>query len=340
MIFIPSAAILNVLRCVCYSCSRLLINFDDPRFIAASRTKNPKARLSKILALCRTKRMCDPSTCSYDGEEKGCGSVQPKYKRENINIIVDFSGGTKDDLTQYQTDDDDGGLAADGMGGDTKRILSAEEALVIFRRIPAQECRYLGFDVDHAKPTSMIIQSMLVVPPTVRPYVQFGNDRSEDDLTLKLLDIVKLNKQLAKYQEQGVPSHVITEAVALLQYHIATFMNNEIPGLPVATTKSKKPIKSLRERLKGKEGRLRGNLMGKRVDFSARTVITGDPNLGIDQVGVPRSIAMNLTFPEIVTPMNINLLKQAVMNGPSVHPGARYVTRTDGTRFDLRHCAG
>lgn len=70
--------------------------------------------------------------------------------------------------------------------------------------------------------------------------------------------------------------------------------------------KSGRPLKSIKQRLKGKEGRVRGNLMGKRVDFSARTVITPDPNLQIDQVGVPRSIAANMTFPEIVTPFNID----------------------------------
>jgi hypothetical protein len=57
-------------------------------------------------------------------------------------------------------------------------------------------------------------------------------------------------------------------------------------------------MKAIRARLKGKEGRLRGNFMGKRVDFSARTVITGDPNLELDEVGVPKSISMNLTYPE------------------------------------------
>jgi len=72
-----------------------------------------------------------------------------------------------------------------------------------------------------------------------------------------------------------------------------------------AHQKGGRPIKSINQRLKGKEGRIRGNLMGKRVDFSARTVITPDPNLPIDTVGVPRSIAQNLTFPEIVTPFNI-----------------------------------
>lgn len=319
------SATLTVLRCVCYSCSRLLINYEDPKFVAASRTKNPKARLSKILACCRTRKSCDAS----DG---GCGSMQPKFKKENINILVDFSGGGS--RVMEETD------MVDEQANESERIFTAEEALSILRRISEPELKLLGFDADHSRPHWMICEALLVVPPCVRPYVQFGNDRSEDDLTLKLLDIVKINRQLKKYEDQHVAGHVIDEAVTLLQYHIATFMNNEIPGLPTATTKSKKPIKSIRERLKGKEGRLRGNLMGKRVDFSARTVITGDPNLGIDQVGVPRSIAMNLTYPEIVTPMNIDQLKQAVSNGPSVHPGARYITRTDGTRFDLRHCQG
>ncbi len=112
-------------------------------------------------------------------------------------------------------------------------------------------------------------------------------------------------------------------------------------------------MKAIRARLKGKEGRLRGNLMGKRVDFSARTVITGDPNLELDEVGVPRSIAMNLTFPErgelfslsqltgtnlyAVTPYNIAYLQELVRNGPTVYPGARYVVRDTGERIDLRY---
>ncbi|KAI8344064.1 hypothetical protein BC941DRAFT_407662, partial [Chlamydoabsidia padenii] len=96
-------------------------------------------------------------------------------------------------------------------------------------------------------------------------------------------------------------------------------------------------LKSIRARLKGKEGRLRGNLMGKRVDFSARTVITGDPNLSLDEVGVPRSIARNLTYPEIVTSYNIDKLQALVRNGPLEHPGAKYVIRDNGERIDLRY---
>ncbi|EDO14315.1 hypothetical protein Kpol_162p1, partial [Vanderwaltozyma polyspora DSM 70294] len=98
-----------------------------------------------------------------------------------------------------------------------------------------------------------------------------------------------------------------------------------------------RPVKSIRARLKGKEGRIRGNLMGKRVDFSARTVISGDPNLELDQVGVPKSIAKTLTYPEVVTPYNIDRLTQLVRNGPNEHPGAKYVIRDNGDRIDLRY---
>ncbi len=72
------------------------------------------------------------------------------------------------------------------------------------------------------------------------------------------------------------------------------------------------------------------NLMGKRVDFSARTVVSPDPNLSVDELGVPMSIALNLTFPEVVTPLNIDRLKKLVINGPTEWPGAKNVIRNDG----------
>lgn len=147
----------------------------------------------------------------------------------------------------------------------------------------------------------------------------------QDDLTHKLADIVKANANLKRQEASGGAAHIISQFADLLQYHVSTFIDNEIPGFPQvsaffsfilklsafqshqATVRSgSRPLKSLKQRLRGKEGRIRGNLMGKRVDFSARTVITPDPNLSIDEVGVPRSIALNLTYPEIVTPFNID----------------------------------
>ena len=122
-----------------------------------------------------------------------------------------------------------------------------------------------------------------------------------DDLTHKLADVVKANTNVLAQEQAGAPAHVISEFVELLQYHVATLMDNPIPGFPPATVRSgSRPLKALKQRLRGKEGRIRGNLMGKRVDFSARTVITPDPNLSIDEVGIPRSVALNMTYPEIV----------------------------------------
>ena len=165
----------------------------------------------------------------------------------------------------------------------------------------------------------------------------FGSARNQDDLTHKLADIIKANNELIRNEQAGAAAHIISENTKMLQFHVATLTDNSMPGIPVAMQKSGRPLKSIKQRLKGKEGRIRGNLMGKRVDFSARTVITPDPNLRIDQVGVPRSIAQNLTFPEIVTPFNIDKMQELVRRGNSQYPGAKYIIRDTGERIDLRY---
>lgn len=106
-------------------------------------------------------------------------------------------------------------------------------------------------------------------------------------------------------------------------------MNNAIPGQPCQRHKSGKPLKAISQRLKGKEGRVRGNLMGKRVDFSARSVITPDPNLELDQLGVPLRIAQNITIPVTITPYNIDEMRMLINNGPEGYPGAKYIIRHD-----------
>src|SRR5690606_39274404 len=123
---------------------------------------------------------------------------------------------------------------------------------------------------------------------------------------------------------------------SLLQYNISTFIDNQHPGQPPSLQRSGKPLKTLRERLSGKDGRVRGNLMGKRVDHTARTVITADPNTSLDQVGVPIGIAMNLTVPVTVTDYNKDRLLELVKRGPNVHPGAKFVIKNGGVKFDLQ----
>ena len=174
------------------------------------------------------------------------------------------------------------------------------------------------------------------MPPPVRPSILTDSvSRSEDDLTHQYTQILKVNMEIQRNERSGAGATLSEDYWNQLQLLTANLMNNEISAVQ-SKTKSGKPIKSIRERLRGKEGRLRKNLMGKRVDFSARTVITPDPNLQLDQLGVPKSVALNLTFPETVTPLNIERLKKYVTNGPTEWPGAKILRRADGQEFDLR----
>jgi DNA-directed RNA polymerase III subunit RPC1 len=102
---------------------------------------------------------------------------------------------------------------------------------------------------------------------------------------------------------------------------VASYLNGDLPGLPPAM-KPKRLVRGLCQRLKGKQGRFRGNLSGKRVDFSGRTVISPDPNLPLFAVGVPVLVAKDLTYPERVTAFNLRKMQKLVLAGPDVHPGA------------------
>lgn len=220
---------------------------------------------------------------------------------------------------------------------DRRRILTPEECMRILKKISVEDCYALGFNPRRARPDWMVINYLIVCPPQVRPCVAFDATlKSEDDLTFQYVQILKANNLLKRQEEQGAAGHIISETSTLLQFYVATLMNNELPSAR-SQHKNGRPIKSITTRLKGKEGRLRGNLMGKRVDYSARSVITPDPNLSLDELGVPTSIAMNLTFPEYVTPNNINELRRLVDRGPLEWPGAKYIIRDDGIRIDLRY---
>ena len=180
------------------------------------------------------------------------------------------------------------------------------QVLNVLKRISDEDCLLLGLNPKCARPDWMILQVLPIPPPHVRPSVTMDTSSStEDDLTRQLATIIRHNENLRRQERNGAPAHIITEFAQLLQFHIATYFGDDLPGQPRGTQHSGRPIKSICSRLKAKEGRIRGNLMGNRVDFSARTVITPDPNINIDQLGVPWSIALNLTYPETVTPYNI-----------------------------------
>jgi DNA-directed RNA polymerase subunit A' len=167
----------------------------------------------------------------------------------------------------------------------------------------------------------------------MRPSITLeSGERSEDDLTHKIGDIVRINQRLFENINAGAPEIIIEDLWDLLQYHITTLFDNEVPQLPPARHRSGQPLKTLSERIKSKEGRIRYNLAGKRTNFSARTVISPDPNLNLNEVGVPQEVAMILTVPEKVTPWNVEYLKNFLKNGALVYPGANYIIRPDGKK--------
>ncbi|CEL60015.1 DNA-directed RNA polymerase II subunit A [Rhizoctonia solani AG-1 IB] len=311
---------------------------NDTQFAEKIRhVRDPKKRMALVWAHCKGKMICEADeTKDDDGTgapptkvgHGGCGHVQPLIRKEGLKLFLVYKKGRADD---------------EEMDGRTsqpeKRLYPALDVYNTLKKIPDTDLALLGLSEEFARPDWMILTVLPVPPPPVRPSISAdgGTVRSEDDLTYKLGDILKASINVRRCEEEGSPAHVISEFEQLLQFHVATYMDNDIAGIPQALQKSGRPVKAIRARLKGKEGRLRGNLMGKRVDFSARTVITGDPNLMLDEVGVPRSMAMNLTYPERVTPYNIEWLQMLVRNGPREYPGARYVVRDSGERIDLRY---
>ena len=199
-----------------------------------------------------------------------------------------------------------------------------------------EDLALLGYDPRTARPEWFVLQVLPVPPVTVRPSIILETGiRSEDDLTHKLVDIIRVNQRLKESKEAGTPPLIVQDLVDLLQYHVTTYFDNEVSGIPQAHHRSGRPLKTLTQRLKGKEGRFRGSLSGKRVDFSSRTVISPDPNLGISQVGVPVDVAKKLTIAETISQWNTDELKKLVINGPNIYPGANYIIRPDGVKIRL-----
>jgi len=303
--------VLKTLRCICYSCGRIRMDSDEFKFQKCASIKKRSRRLDAFHELLRNKKKCDH-----------CQALQPKITKTGLHLEI-----------QLQDEAAHGGVT----GGDSKQFLSGQVVTKLFQTMREEDIKTLGLDVTHARPDWLLCQVLPVPPLHVRPSVSVGGGASEDDLTHQLVNVIKSNIALGNAITNGEPNIIVEQFEQALQHNVAAFMNNELRGMPQVTQRSGRPLKTIHQRLKGKEGRIRGNLMGKRVDFSGRTVITADPNLGIQQVGVPRSVAMNLTVPERVTAYNMHELSQLVANGPTQHPGAKHIIRSDGTRIDLRY---
>lgn len=310
--------LMKIAKCFCYCCSECLIDEEKKKEL---RKKPMKIRFNIAYKECKDKQnpICNK-----------CYTLQPiKYTNPK------GSHDTKIIAKIY-------GEFIETIGGEKKKeskYFPCEQMLEFLKRIRNDDLDTIGIPSKTSRPDWMICTVFPVPPPHVRPSVrQENNQKSEDDLTHKLAEIINHNQTVRKEMENNNLQH-IEDWTQLLQYHVATFVDNEIPGIPKAMQRSGRPIKSLKQRLQAKDGRMRYNLMGKRGDFTARTVITPDPNIELDEIGIPLKIARNLTIPVQVTENNIDDLREFYNNGTDKYPGAKRLERgnknysLDGKRF-------
>ena len=311
--------LIKILRCVCIKCGKLLISKEKYNFI-----KNllPKKRWDFVFKHANKIKRCGAVT------EEGCGCKQPRkiYKQDLADIYAEWEKM-------------DGVLDEEGNVKEKPTIkLTPESILRILKRINDEDITFMGFSPVWSRPEWFICQTLAIPPPSVRPSVKHDSQqRSEDDISHIIVNIIKANTTLQEKIQQDAPSKVIEDWATVLQYYVATMVDNKIPGVASVAQRSGRALKSIKERLIGKQGRVRGNLQGKRVDFSSRSVITPDANISIKQLGVPLKIAKNITFPAKVNKRNKAFLTGLVMNGPDIHPGANVLERKNGESISLRY---
>ena len=295
----------KVLKCTCIQCSKLLINKESAQ-VKNLLKKSNKYRWNEIYNLSQKISRCGQET------EDGCGAKQPdKIKIEGMDGIYAVWNKLEVEDSSMKT-----------------QHLSIENVKMILERITDEDIHVLGFSDQWCRPEWMICSVFPIPPPSVRPSVkQDDSQRMDDDLTHKLCDIIKCNNTLKQKIENKSRMEVINDWTKVLQYHIATLVDNELPGVAQSVHRSGRPLKAIRQRLKGKDGRIRNNLMGKRVDFSGRSVITPDPNIELDELGVPYIIAKNLTYPEIINDYNRERMIELLNNGVNKYPGIKMVVQ-------------
>ena len=310
--------ILKILRSVCFFCSRLCFTAND-----LDPSIQGKARLPYVYNFARNKKKC-----------MHCGACKPNYVRNGLGIKIEWDSDSfiNDEEREY-----------------CNNPFTALTARSILQNVPDSDYELMGLNSKRSHPKHCVIQYLSVPPPVARPAIMASEGsraRGQDDLTHKLQDINKKNVEVRDalqaenfdiYSNNSISTDTL-EKINKLQFEVYTYINNSIRGQKQSTQRSGAPTKSVTDRLKGKEGRIRGNLMGKRVDFSARSVITPDAAMDVDQVGVPETLALVLTIPEKVTPSNIYQLHQRVSNGAKRLDGAETVITSNGTVIQLEFC--
>ncbi|KAJ3236806.1 hypothetical protein HDU81_010375 [Chytriomyces hyalinus] len=339
---------ITVLQNICKTCARVLLE-EGPRRTLLRRIRRPeldalqkKEILKTLNTNCKKVSKC-PHCDALNGTVKKVGAlkvIHEKFKkkkgdeeaefRASFDTIVEMDPTVKAHIPKAQED------------------LSPLTVLKLMGRITDEDCELLGLDPVNGRPELFLWTALPVPPVCIRPSIGQEDASNEDDITVLVSEIIQINTILRAIMEEGFPAMKLMEhwygvqflknRRDYLQLQCAMFVTSDLPGIPSHLQSNLQKIKKgFCQRLKGKNGRFRGNLSGKRVDFSGRTVIGPDPNLRIDQVAVPERVAKVLTYPERVTDYNLERLKNNVINGTEKHPGATYITLANGIKRFLKY---
>ncbi|KAF2020283.1 beta and beta-prime subunits of DNA dependent RNA-polymerase [Aaosphaeria arxii CBS 175.79] len=329
--------IIEVLHCICKECSRVLLDHDERRRSLRTMRRAGKDNLlrvgiaRKIMEECRKKKRC-PHCDAVNGTIRKVAGHPLKIIHNKYDAFNRSTAKTKKPPPgKVEFDQSFAATKATNPEVDKHMKKAVDDmhplrVLYLFKKIAPEDCELLCMIPDDARPEMLIWEYVPVPPVAIRPSVMQEAGATEDDITNKIGDIVHVSGIIRAGLQRGFPLQVLMEQWDFLQLQIAMYINSEVPGLKQQGLNTK-TMRGFCQRLKGKGGRFRQNLSGKRVDFSGRTVIGPDPNLSIEEVAVPERVAKNLTYPEKATRYNLEKLKKLIRNGAFRYPGANFIIK-------------
>lgn len=286
---------MSILKCVCYKCSRVLLKKQQLELNGLLRYSR-QIRFFKIVS-----KMDRVDFCSH------CETMQPRYVFSNSDRFI---------YMIFKVD------------GENSRVQMLEnEIRKIFEQMTLEDIELLGFDPKHFQPRSLILSVLPVIPPVARPFIVADNITCDDDLTVQYTEIIKANQHIL---DTSLPEAKLQKHIQSLKFRIKSLFDNSGDRQRLSNGR---PLKGIKKRLTGKEGLIRNNLMGKRVDKSARTVIGPDPTLRVDEIAIPPEIADTLCYPMRVNRYNLDYVNSLIDENR-----ANFLLRDNGaTRINLRY---
>jgi DNA-directed RNA polymerase III subunit RPC1 len=331
--------VLRICRTVCKRCSHVLLSDDEKEYYARKFSSNKLDPLQRS-ALAKTvqeeaykTRVCLHCN-AMNGVVRRLRPLRMVHEKYRVDLRRNESDSGERDVMLRKFDSATlHNKELEQWKHNAQEFLDPVRVRELLRAIPPREVCLLGMRPG-VSPLDLITSSLLVPPVCTRPSgpASVGTGSREDDLTVQYNDILTGSEAL---RDGALDATKLVESWEMLQMRTARILDSALPGFPPHMRTA--DMKSFAQRMKGKHGRFRGNLSGKRVDFSGRSVISPDPNLAIDELAVPLRVARVLTYPQRVFHHNIDLMRTLVRNGPMRHPGAVTVTFTkEGSRKGLQ----